>query len=417
MYKNNITMEVVDFQRLIDALSTKSFPSIIEILDQQISQSDASFILQSIKALSILKEWSWQQLSHDYHQWIYQPNYFALFHSIASFNRYLIFHDDEQISNEIKVDLLIPQSIEQINGVFEQIDRTNDDNCPFLIIVNYWFDNLSFFIREQPQFDRLPVIGHLNKYIGEKYLMTNQFQIYLHELAQRQSDQTISSARQLFYMKTCSFSLSTYLSANPQQFPFTTNQILQHIGEKFLQMIIIHSRTLASWSEELCSCIAHLLSLVHACCWWGGELLQDIKVLFQTKQILREFTPVLMQIISYEPFDRSIQPKGENSETILINVALKVILFLCFVHKITWFLRVNPTFIERIMFIAENSVFDEICLCGFAILGEVLNDEELKELQVTDDLSAIFLNTLTQGWQHPLKKYRHIPVLHLLQGS
>lgn len=411
----------MDFQRLIDALSTKPFPTkllpnIIQVLDQQITQSDASFVLQSMEALSILKQWTWQQLSNDYHQWIYQPNYFALFHSLASFNRYLIFHDDEQISNEIKVSLLIPDSIEQINGVLEQIDRNNDENCPFIIIVNYWFDNLSFFIREQPQFDKLPVISHLNEYISHHYLMTNQFQIYLNELVHQQSNQSISSARQLFYMKTCSYSLASYLSANAQQFPFTVNQIFEHIGEEYLQMMIVHCQSISAWSEELCSCIVHLSNLVYACYWWGGETLQEVKILFPTEQILCEFAQVLMQIISYEPFYRDIQPTGENNETILLNASLKLTLFLCSVHKITWFFRANPTFTETIMIIAENSVYDEICLCAYAVLGEVLTDEQLKELQVTDDLSAVFLNILTQSWQHPLKKYRHISVLDLLQG-
>lgn len=412
----------MDFKRLIDALASKSFPSkllsnIIEILDQQTSQSFSSFILQSIEPLVTLKHWSWQQLSNDHRRWIYQPNYFALFHSIASFNRSIIFSDDEHITDQLKTSLLIPNSHEQINGIYEQIDQITDDNSPFLVIINHWFDNLSFLVREHPQFDQLPVISYLNESISHYYLMTDQFHFYLTELFQQPTNESIYSARQSFYLKTCSFSLSSYLSANAQTFPFTANQIFEHIGNEYLQMVVHHSSIIGSWTDELCSCITHLTGLVNACCWWGGEFLQEKPILFPTERIRCDFAQALMQIVGYEPFHRKIEPTGCNKETMLINFVLAFIVFFLKVYKMTWFFRRNSTFTDHVLIIAENSVFDQNSICAYAIVGELLTDEKLKELQVTDDLSAKFVNILAQAWLHPLRKYRSITLLKLLEGE
>jgi hypothetical protein len=41
----------------------------------------------------------------------------------------------------------------------------------------------------------------------------------------------------------------------------------------------------------------------------------------------------------------------------------------------------------------------------------------LKDLQITDNLSLFFYDMLEQAWQHPSKKYKQIPVFHLLRSK
>jgi hypothetical protein len=98
-----------NFKQLIDGLSTTPFSTdllrdIIVLIEQQTPQSFSSFVSQSIQSLLVLKHWTWQRLSQDYHQWIIESDYINLFHSLALFYKNLIFNDDH-INDETKASL------------------------------------------------------------------------------------------------------------------------------------------------------------------------------------------------------------------------------------------------------------------------------------------------------------------------
>jgi hypothetical protein len=82
----------------------------------------------------------------------------------------------------------------------------------------------------------------------------------------------------------------------------------------------------------------------------------------------------------------------------------------------SWFFRSNLSLANTLLIFVENSTFDEICICAYGVLGEILTDEKLKELKVTDT-SEVFFSMLKQGWHHPLKKYKQIPLLQMLVGE
>ena len=46
--------------------------------------------------------------------------------------------------------------------------------------------------------------------------------------------------------------------------------------------------------------------------------------------------------------------------------------------------------------IAETSVYDKICLYAYGILGEILTDEQLKDLKIVDSIGRYFFNMLKQ---------------------
>ncbi|CAF4903794.1 unnamed protein product, partial [Rotaria socialis] len=80
-----------------------------------------------------------------------------------------------------------------------QINRDKDDNDPFISIASVWFDNLALFVHENPEFDTSPVICHINQFIGQNYLMTEQYTFYLAQLQKPKLPQSIFTAKQLFY--------------------------------------------------------------------------------------------------------------------------------------------------------------------------------------------------------------------------
>ncbi|CAF1063494.1 unnamed protein product [Rotaria sordida] len=390
----------------IDVLSKLTF-----LIEQQTFESDSLFVSQFIQSLLVLEHWAWKQLSYDSYQWINQPNYLTLFHTFSSFNKNLILNFDN-IEVETKALLLISCTVDQINSIFEQINQSNNDNDPFIAIISFWLNNLAFFIHENPQFDTSPIICHINQYIGRNYVMTDQFKFYLTQLQQSNLPQSIFTTKQLFYIKTCSFSLSSYLTAKAQNFLFTAEEILHHVGNKYLQIINIHSHTMELWSKEFLICITYLTGFIGGCCWWGGEKLTHAKILFSTEQISYDLVQGLIRIISYKPIYKEIK----NERLILIDIILKFLLFILQTQNMIYVFRSHILLPDILLTIVENSSCDKLSLCAYAILSEILTDEKLKELKITNNICNFLFNILEQGWHHPLKKYKQMPIIYLLRS-
>ena len=123
------------------------------------------------------------------------------------------------------------------------------------------------FIHKNPQFDISPGICHINQHFGHYYLMIDRLESYLTELQQSKVSPSIFTTKRLFYMKTCSFSLSSYLIQKVQNFPFTAEEMLCHVGNKYINIINLHCYTMGSWSTELTSCVSCLTSFVFGCFW------------------------------------------------------------------------------------------------------------------------------------------------------
>jgi hypothetical protein len=409
-----------NFEQLISALPLSSsftfgILEIAHILEKHNIDLLPSFISDSYSSLLKLEYWAWKVLGKDSYQWINEPNYLTLFHTLALFNKNLIFNYDT-IENEIKASLLIPDTIDHIYDIFEQIERNRNNNHPFIGIANLWFDNLSFFIHENPEFESSPVISYINEYIGRNYLMTEQFIIYLTQLQKPKLPQSIFTAKQLFYIKTCSFSLSSYLTAQAKNFPFTAEEIMHHTGNEFVKIIEIHSHITDIWSQQFLTCITHLIGFISACCWWGGENLTKINLLFPSEQAIYSYINALIRIISYKPFYSYITSQWTNDETILIDFCLFSLKNVAQTQDLIWFFRTKTSLPDTLLTIAELSIHDKICLRAYVTLGEILCNERLKDLKITENLSLFFYDMLEHAWSHPTKKYKQIPIFHLLRS-
>jgi len=255
-----------NFEQLITALST--FPLSFDILyhitlhlQQQNLKLLPSFISQSYQSILILEHWSWKLLSQNCHRWLEEPNYLELLHTLNLFNKSLIFNYDN-IESDNKASLLIPDTIDWIHSIFEQIKKSNDENETYIKISSLWFDNLSYFLHDNSQFDILPTIIYISHYIEKDFLMTEQFKYYLIHFQQSQMLQPIFTAKQLFYIKTCSFFLNSYFSAQAQNFSYTPDQILEYLGENYLQIIHIYTQNIESWNEHILTSCAHYYSTI-----------------------------------------------------------------------------------------------------------------------------------------------------------
>jgi len=408
-----------NFQQLITALQISSsyndsLSEITQALELQNSELQSSFISQLYQSILTLEHWAWQLLSQDFQQWIKEPNYLQLFRTLALFNKNLIFNYDN-IEADMKASLLIPETIDWINGIFEHLEKINDENNPFISIISLWFDNLSYFLREWPEFETSTIISYINRHIARNYIMTDQYKFYLTELRQSPVPQSIFTAKQLFYIKTCSFFLSSYLFAKPEDFLYTAEEIIRHFSIDYVQIILLHSCTIESWSTNLFTCITYLIVFCSCCCWWGGDVGTQVRAILSTESIACEYINALIRIISYKPLHQCITTQRSNDQMILLDTTLFSMLNIAQHADFIWFLRSKISLPQTLLTIAEASVCEKISLCVYGIFGEILSDKCLKELKISNSVSAFFFTVMEQAWHHPSKKYKQIPVFNLLK--
>jgi len=396
----------------LSSLSIDVLQQITFLLKQQTDESLSSFVSQAYESLVILEHKIWQLLSLYSPEWFNQSCCLEFFQTFASFNKRLIF-DQENIKNDIKISLLIPGTIDQINNIFRQIQQSNDT---FITVASLWFDNLSFFVHECPQLAHLPIIIHINQYFGHQFLMTEQFKSYLTQLGKSQLSSSIFTAKQLFYMKTCSFSLNAYFYSNPRTYNYTPNEVLKNIGDEYLQMVQVQSHSVESWSKELLGCIAHLIGFMRAFLWWNAENGENLKILFPTQKLLCEYIVAAFRIIQYQPLYKYIMAQYSNDETILMDSILLFLMNIVQTQNINCFFRSIPQVPTILMKLTELSYF-RIYLCAYGILSEILTDENLKELKFSESVKVFFFNMLEQAWHDPSKRYKQIPISYLLKGN
>ncbi|CAF1447190.1 unnamed protein product [Rotaria sordida] len=156
-------------------------------------------------------------------------NNLELFRILALFNKNLIFNY-EDIETNMKGSLLFPETIECINTIFERFEKLNNENDP-----------------------------------SRNYVMTDQYKFYLNQLRQSPLSQSIFTAKQLFYIKTCSFFLGVYLFVKGPDFSYLSEELIHHFDIDYVQIILLHTYTIESWSIELLRCITSLTALFSAC--------------------------------------------------------------------------------------------------------------------------------------------------------
>ncbi|CAF5158806.1 unnamed protein product [Rotaria magnacalcarata] len=206
--------------------------------------------------------------------------------------------------------------------------------------------------------------------------MTDQYKFYLTRLHRLPLSQSIFTAKLLFYIKTCSFYLSSYLFANAQHFIYSPQELILQLGTDYAYIIVLHTYNIGSWSEELLTCIAHLL-LLFACC--APEAC--------------EYVDVLIRIINYKSIHQSTAMRQSNDQTKLLDTTLFSIINIARHQNFIWFLRSKVSLPETLLSI---------------------NDRSLKTLKVSNSASLFFFEIFEQTWRNPSKKYKQILIMFLL---
>ena len=384
--------------------------------EQQQGSALSTFLSDSFSSLLTLQHWAWQLFAQLPHQYLHQPYHAQLLHTLASFNKTLVFHYD-QIDLHSKVALLVPQNNEQIDRIFTLIDQCVDDNDPLISMISLWLENHAYFLHDNPAYDQSPVIHHIGQVIATRYVMSEQYKIYLSQLRQTPVAESVLSARMLFYVKTCSFYVYSNLGVQFDRYPYSAEEMLRMVCDGYLEIMHVHSCTVSSWNPKLLGCIVHLASLILECCCWTVNKQMMLQMLLPSEKIACQHVEDLIRIVAHTPFYGKIHEEESNDETILLGSLLTALIVIIKTHHINWFLRANRPAQNVLLTVAHNSVNDKICLRAYTILGIVLTNEQLKDLSIADGMAKFFFNMLELGWKHPSKSYKRIPIVFLLRSK
>ncbi|CAF2089450.1 unnamed protein product [Rotaria magnacalcarata] len=395
-------------------LSTDVLDQIVFLLQQQTDQSVSSFVSSSLPSLLILERWAWELFSQESHGWIHEPSYQQLFRTLAIFNEKLIFNCDD-IEIETKGSLLFSVTVEQINSIFMHIERSTNDNDPFIAFNSLWLDNQVKFFYDNLEYTS-PIIDHIGRYVFNKYIKSKEYKIYLTQLRQPHLSHTIFTTKFLFYIATCSSYFRLCLVQEAKNFYDYADDILQCFYEDYLEIVRVHSYTVASWSKDLLGCITKLIGVIVGCCWLAGEHQTQMKALFPTEKAAHDHFENLLHILSYEPLYKQIKPKCRNDEAILVSFILAYFLLIVQMRNMDWLSDLNATLRNTILSIIDATINDELAICCYAVLCEILTDEELKDLKISDSICNYFLQMLEGIWNKTEKKYEQVPITILLKG-
>jgi hypothetical protein len=142
-----------------------------------------------------------------------------------------------------------------------------------------------------------------------------------------------------------------------------------------------------------------------------------MKILLPAEEISHSYIQSLIRILGHKPFHQQIHHHRDNDETILIDAILGFLSAILETHDLFCFMRIETKLFDILFQLAESSVYNRISLYAYAILGEILSDEHLKELKITNNLCEYFFYMLEQAWQHPMQNFQRVSVPQLLRGK
>ncbi|CAF3725562.1 unnamed protein product, partial [Rotaria socialis] len=141
-----------------------------------------------------------------------------------------------------------------------------------------------------------------------------------------------------------------------------------------------------------------------------------MKAVFPTEKAVHDHFENLLRILSYEPLYAQIRIKRSNDETVLVGSSLIYFLFIVQMRNMDWLSDLNTTLKNTMVSIIDASINDEVAMCCYGVLCEILTDEESKDLSISDNICNYFLQMLEDIWNKTKKKYEHVPIMMLLKG-
>ena len=210
--------------------------------------------------------------------------------------------------------------------------------------------------------------------------------------------------------------MSSFLFCKKQIFPFPADEILRFLAKDYLELLRLHGYSIQLWNQELLACITHVTNFIHTCCLWRGDIEKHIQILLPSEDISQNHVQLLIHIMSYKPFHQQIVSHRSNDATILIDSILSFILRIIENQNLLAFIRSRTRLVETLVTLGETAGNNLINICAYAMLGEILCDNGLRQLKANEHLCGYFFYVLERAWNHPAQIYQRTTVQQLLRG-
>ncbi|CAF4582374.1 unnamed protein product [Rotaria sp. Silwood1] len=174
--------------------------------------------------------------------------------------------------------------------------------------------------------------------------------------------------------------------------------------------------TVTTWSRQLLTCITHLISLIASTCYWDGKKTKNVDVFVPPTDTSYEFVQALIRIVGHKPFHEQIKSQWSNDETILFDAILMFLVGVTETQDLSCRMLFRMALIDVLQTVAQTTLYDRICLGAYDILGVILPEDELKSLNIAENMVVFFFNIIEQAWRHPTRTCKRMPISRLLQG-
>ena len=408
-------MQKYDIEQLISVLVVSSSNDTLREISQflvEVRDYDLNkLICKLFQPLLTLEHWAWEILSRDSRQWNNsEQQYLELFSNLSSFNIKLILGNENVATKEA---FLLPTNIHTVDRIFEQIKQRQHENDQLLSIIFLWFDNLSLLTNEHLEIASVSIMIHINERITSDIIMTDQFKTSLNQL---QSSSPTFTTKQLFYTKTCIFSLSGYIRSKPGNFLCDGKQIMEHLAKDYTHIILIHSQTVTSWSKELLSCIARLIGFIVACQRWIGTNEEILKMFVIPNKTVYDYIESLIAILSYQSFNEKNHHQWSEDESMLVHNIVELFNYLMNFRNILLFFRLQKTLINTLLKL-DHIHNDQLYLLIYCLQFDILSEKQIRQLNITTTINEIFFFYLRQTWKNSSKIYKKLSIEELLEGN
>ena len=386
--KNNLLDQLIPF---VVKSPTNQILSQLTICFQQVTDDIfENILLNHFESILELEHWTWNVLSKDSRVWADDgQEYVRLFSQLAIFNQKLIF---SSTNIHTKQTLLLPVDNEYIDQIFEQINRHDKDTDRFLSIVNIWFYNLALLIHEHNQLRTNSLINYLTQRIISEIIMNEQFSDYINEL--KISSPSISFKEQ-FYIKISLFILTEYVSSKPDNYLYNGQQILEYIADDYTNLLLLHSQSRSSWTDELFGCLTHLISLVNVCHQWIGFDDRSLQLFTPSNRTIFVYLDALISIFNQQIVLEHIRIYYENDQTILTINLLELFKYIIQFPNMKQFFRLKKTFADKLRLLSQTKN-NQIILLSYYLQYKILSENDFQNLNSTETYFRITFQILQQ---------------------
>lgn len=383
-------------------------------LNKKLDEDFQRFFESNKNFISELKIWTWNFLGSNFDDQqdeesssSEQTDFFLLFYLINQ--KFLA----SSIELEVKISFIFPPNLEVVENIFERALTEQNERHQFFHLAQYNFDILALFLYRHSNLVSIPIAEFIfQRFLGQIFLS----EVFIGFLKDLENENPIITEKREFFLKITPFYIATFYQSISNETLQDEKKLVQTIGQSYGKIVLIHSRRVSSWSNEFLDCLTTLTTVVATYFWLNKANKEDVKVFLQPNQTILDFIQSIIDILCHDSFARSINGEVSNSETILIDHCLTILLWFAKSDDHLLFFRSQTKLLQTfsILDCVEN---DRINLLTYHLQFEILSETEIERLNIVHRVNQVCFFYLRQAWTSPSRSYNKVHLEEIIRGE